>query len=129
MAPLTNWTRVFYAQAESDRAVWTYTHTIAIWRLLWNGGKQRAIMREPLTPEAVLPTMNGRRFDFLVMGGPCRDPSDLLEGVGIANLYDCEINRKWMPNVTASKAEEAARLDYWVEFDCLGGIQIHNNES
>jgi len=116
----TNWTRLFLLH-ETDRGLpsfWEFLLRCSPWRIMWNGGKQRVIIREMWTQEAVLPRLTGP-VDFKLVGGVCVDPSDVTQGDLVAYFVRCRPNRRWMPTPGTTELDrDVAVLSYWVEFDC-----------
>ena len=97
-----------------------YLHHTGVWRILWNGGRQRVILREHWTPLAFLSTVkDSDSLDMLLIGGVCADPTNPDEGEIVAQLIGCKRNRSWLPFASAIAIDDAGVLDLWVEFDCL----------
>ena len=113
---LTNWTRLFKAPSIGETPI--FLHGIGVWRIMWNGGNQRVILRARLKSENnwLQNFPEGCHLDLI--GGKCKEPEDRHQGEWLYRFVDCKVNRSWVPMATALASNELAALNYWLEIKC-----------
>ena len=92
---------------------------VDVWRIMWNGGDQRVIIRGFVDGyEWAENFPEDCDLELVRCASDCKDASNYDDGKPFYRFYDCQINRKWLPHATASTPDEAMRLDIWVELIC-----------
>ena len=105
-----------------------YHPAIAIWRMMWNGGKERVILRaRHFAADLLFDFVDGMTLE--VMGSNFSDPSDYYSSDNriVYRMTNCKAGRKWIPHLIAMSQDEHAPLDVYLEINCE--IQRFKNDS
>ena len=96
-----------------------YHPAVVIWRMMWNGGKERIILRaRHFAADLIFNFVDGMTLE--VMGSVCSDPSDYYSSDNriVYRMTNCKARRKWIPRLIAMSSDEHAPLDVYLEIDC-----------
>lgn len=110
---MTNFTRIFMQYEDKLE----YCYAFGIWRLMWNGSNQRAILRG-WWPNARILADWPEGCELIIMGGKVQDPSIPTAGERVMTLKNCRSRRRWMPEPSAIAPDATAALTMWLEIDC-----------
>ena len=89
-----------------------------VWRIMWRGGDQRAILRGFADCYKWVQNFPEGCNLELVRFPDYKTVDKYTNGKPFYRFSDCRINRKWVPHATASTSDEMQRLDIWVEINC-----------
>ena len=99
-----------------DESGESYHGRVAIWRILWNGGKERVILTSLWGEELLMKFPDGCNLE--VMGGKCLDPMDYSQGKRYAKFENCIQYAKWIPIFSARSPIEESAVKIFIGLDC-----------
>ena len=114
--PLTNQTRLF--QMYKDESV-EFLIGVVPWRIMWNGGKERVILKEYLAHHNTWLNHFPEGCTLDLMGGHCESLDNRHQGIWLYRFADCRINRKWIPDTGTLIVDDMCQLYIFAEIDCI----------